>query len=113
MAATKQQGVSEAVLRYFQSHRNTELHVDDVAADTTLTASQVMGAVSVLRNKWGETVDSPRKGWYVYRGSGRRNGTATVVPHKAKAQVIALLDDDRLLVTVEGVVYVATPLEVE
>lgn len=110
-ATTRQQGVSDAVYRYLQAHRNVEVSVEDIAADLDLTTTQVTGSVSHMRNNWGAAVDSPRKGWYIFRGTPAKSGD--IVPHKAKSEVVALVGDGRLLVSVEGVVYVARPLDLD
>lgn len=112
MAGKYQSGVSNAVYRYFQAHRNLEVHISDVMADTNLSHRQVSSAVSHLRSKSGITIDSPRKGWYIFRG-GAANGSREIVPHKAKAEVLALLDDGQVVLTIEGSLYIAAELEVE
>ena len=70
---------------------------------------QVHGAITNLRSG-GHTIESNHRGWYVYKGStGKQNGPVSV---KQKAEVVALLEDDRLLVSVEGKLYVATEINV-
>lgn len=109
----RRSGTGDTVLRYLSQHRNIEVHIDDVVAATGLTRTQVSNAVVHLIGGGSVRIDKPRRGWYAYRGSAPASNGGSVVPHKAKAEVIALLADGRLLVSVEGMVYVAHELEIE
>lgn len=84
----------------------------DIADKAGMDVQQVSNGISHLRMK-GYAVDMVGRAKYVYRGGGSQNGKSAIVPHKAKAQVIALAGEDRLLINVEGVVYVAKPLDLD
>lgn len=109
---------TKQVLGYLDDHPCIEIHYQSIASALGMTPNQVFGAISALRRRGKVTIDSPRKGFYVYRPV--REVTVdplpvveidgVVVPHREQAEVVALLADGRLLVTVEGVLYVATEL---
>ena len=104
-------GVRDKVLHALQRHRNVEVSLEDLCEETGLDRSQVSNGVQTLRKT--TDIGSPRRGWYVYRGALMNGAATTIVPHKAKAVVTALLADGRVLVTIEGVLYVASELVVE
>jgi biotin operon repressor len=104
---TRTAGVSDAVLKALRKNANQEVHYDDLAADSGFTGLQVQGAISHLRRDNGINIESPRRGWYVYKPGG--NSSVTI---KAKAEVVALLEDEQVLLTIEGKLYVATQLEI-
>lgn len=107
----RQQGRSTAVLRALASHRNTAVHLNDLAGEAGLTREQTTSAIGNLRRT--TKIESPRKGWYIYRGPANGHKGGGIVVHRTKAEVVALLDDGRLVLAVEGTLYVAHELEVE
>ncbi len=107
----KSNGNSDVVLRELMRQRNVEVSLDDLTDATKLTRSQVTMAISNLAKS--SNINKPRRGWYVYRGPLAAAKHEAIVPHKAKAVVTALLADGRVLVTIEGVLYVASELVVE
>lgn len=109
MAAPRQ--TSDTVLHALMRHRNVEVSLTDLCEETGLTRSQVSNACVHLRKTTDIAI--PRRGWYMYRGPLKDNGHQSIVPHKTKAEVTALLADGRVLVTIEGVLYVAAELVVE
>lgn len=113
--ANIQRGISDAVLKVLRDrYRNIEVSLDDLIADTGYTRQQVTMAISNLRRSCDIT--TPRRAWYVYHGPLKETGNGVgpnIVPLKSKAEVTALLADGRVLVTIEGVLYVATELVVE
>lgn len=108
----RQSGVGAQVLRYLADRRNLETALEDVAKDCNLTVDQVRSAVSNLICRNGFTIDRPTRDFVVYRhGPSGANGSSGPVPVTAKAKVVAMVDEKRLLVSVEDRLYVATPLE--
>jgi hypothetical protein len=108
-------GVAEAVYNYLNERRGLPVTLDELVKHTGYGRSQVTGALSHIRKGWRLTIESPRRAVYVLTGERvqqpERNGKhASVVPFQTKAEVIALIDDDRdrLLISVGGAVYVAT-----
>jgi hypothetical protein len=104
-----------AVLNYLTQHPNVEVHYQSIASALGMTPNQVFSGISSVRRRGKVTIDSPRKGFYIYRGGQvevepEYQATPKPVPHREAAEVVALLADGRLLVTVEGVVYVAEEL---
>jgi biotin operon repressor len=107
---TRQSGVSSAVLKYLQRHRGIEVEAGDIAEGMNLTRQQVTSAIAHLREN-GTVIDSPHKGWYVYRGTEATAHHAVTL--RSKAEVVSLLNDGQLLINVEGVIYVASELEIQ
>jgi len=106
---TRTGGITDAVLMALRKSANQETHINDIMADTSLTKAQVQGAVSSLRNAHGMNISIPRRGWYVFHPGG----APTTVTVKAKAEVQALLEDGRVLVVIEGKLFVAKELEIK
>jgi len=101
-------GPSSQVLNYMRNNRNVELNAEDIANGTGLTRNQVMQAVSYLRKSWDIT--NPSSGWYVFKGA--KGSKSEQVRVNSKAKVISLLSDNRVVVEIEGDLYVASRLEV-
>jgi len=101
-------GPSSKVLDYMRKNRNVEINAEDIASGTGLTRNQAMQAVSYLRKSWDIT--NPTQGWYVFKGA--KGTKSEQVRINSKAKVISLLSDNRVLVEIEGDLYVASRLEV-
>lgn len=110
-------GVAEAVYNYLNERRGLPVSLNELTRELGYSRAQVSGAISHIRNGWRLTVERPRRGMYVLTGervavaAAEPRTDVVIVPCKAKAEVIALVGDGRLLVSVEGTVYVATTLD--
>jgi hypothetical protein len=102
----RQPGRSAAVLKMLQANKGKELHIGDISDTLGLTPTQITGAISHLRHKF--EIVSQSKGWYRYNGNG-----TDLVRVESKATVVALMKDDRVLLDIEGKLYVAYELEVD
>jgi biotin operon repressor len=100
-------GITDEVLIFLKKNKNTNLIIGEVADATGVTTQQVSMAVNNLRRS-GVKIDSPKRGWYIYRG-GNTNHRAS---KDSKAEVVTVLDSGELLLKVEGTLYVATELEI-
>lgn len=110
MGEIRTHGRTAKVLEALRKHKNVEVSVHDLCEETDLDMRQVSGAISNLKRTW--KIETPTRGWYVFKGplSGKADqGTVSV---SAKAKVVSILQDDRLLVEVDGYLYVATPIEI-
>jgi len=107
--AAKTQGVSDGVLKALRLYANQEVHYSDIAKDTGFTDLQVMGAISHLKRHNNINIQTPRRGWYLYKPGGGQKSVAV----KAKAEVVALLEDGTVLLTIEGKLFVASELEIQ
>jgi hypothetical protein len=101
-------GINGEVLKYLRDHTNQEVAFMDIAEHLNLTTLQVSGAVSYLRKTC--RINRPRNNWAIYRGS---NSEGTAVSVKSKAEVVTILEDDKLLLNIEGKLYIAYELEVK
>lgn len=106
-----QKGQASMMLRVLRDrYRNLEVSNEDLQEATGLTRSQVQGAIGTLRRTC--VIDTPRHGWYLYRGP-KEAAAEKVVPLDAEARVTAILADGRVLVTIEGVLYIAHELVID
>lgn len=116
-------GVAEAVYTYLNERRGLPVPLTELVQELGYSRSQISGAVAHIRNGWRLTIEKPRRAVYVLTGErctdpncddsigSNGHGPLAVVPYEAAAQVIALVDDGRLLVSIEGTVYLAAVLD--
>jgi hypothetical protein len=104
---TRTPGRSAKVLKVLQANRGREMHIGDIAEVTELSLSSVSGAVTGLKRNFN--IENPRRGWYRYNGSN----TEQVRIKGTKAQIVSMLADDRLLLEVEGRLYIGYELDIK
>lgn len=108
--ANNPSGIGNAVLDYLQKNRNVEVSLNDMENDLPFDRMNIASTISHLGKNWD--IYRPSKGWYIFKGAKKSKDEKGTLSVKAKAQVVSILQDDRLLVEVDGYLYVATPLEI-
>jgi len=104
---TRVQGRQNAILHYFEGRVGMTCMLDDIEKELGWKRQWVTSAIGALRRNY--TIESPSKGVYIYKGPGKSG--SEIVPLHAKAQVVAVDSDGKLVVQVEGRLYVAYELE--